>query len=269
MAGGHSGLTNSAPLTVVTPTLDAAAYLEECLASVEAQSLPGLQHIVVDGGSTDRTYNIVRQHPHIIWLSLPALRQAAAINAGIHAAAGEIVAWLNADDLYAPGALEFVTEQFRLAPQMDVLYGDCEVIGANGQFLWSERPGPYDFRRLLRRGNYLAQPSVFLRRRVFEAVGMLDESYDYGMDYEFWLRLRQMHVRYAARTLASFRWHPGSKSASGQMRSWREFLRIVRQHGGGWTPEIALAYTRFLITMARTRASFLLTGSTAVRPLSR
>jgi hypothetical protein len=122
---------------------------------------------------------------------------------------------------------------------------------------------------LLRRGNYLAQPAVFFRRGIFADLGYLDESLDYGMDYDLWLRLRGTRVVYVPRTLASFRWHPDSKSSSGQLRSWNEFLLIVRRHGGGWTPEIAWAYARCLVTVARTRLGRSVTGSTPVRPLTR
>jgi glycosyltransferase involved in cell wall biosynthesis len=261
--------TDAARISIVTPTLNAETYLEECLRSVEAQHVLGLEHFVVDGGSHDRTEAIARQHAYIKWLSRPGLRQAAAINEGLRSAGGEVVAWLNADDLYVPDALEFVAREFAEYPDLDVLYGDCQVIDASGNLLWAERPGKYDFRRLLRRGNYIAQPAVFLRRRVFAAVGLLDESYDYGMDFELWLRLREQRVRYVPRPLARFRWHPDSKSATSQRRSWSEFLRIVRQHGGGWTPEIAFAYVRFLMTDARLHATRTLTGASLVRPLTR
>jgi glycosyltransferase involved in cell wall biosynthesis len=256
-------------ISIVTPTLNAAGYLAECLASVHGQGVAGLQHVIVDGGSTDGTLEIARSFSHVAWLSLPGSKQAEAINVGLRGASGELVAWLNADDQYLPGALDFVAEQFSGDPALDVVYGDCEVIGADGQRLWWERPGPYNFRRMLRRGNYLAQPAVFLRRRVFEEIGYLDESLDYGMDYDLWLRLRGRRVKYAPRPLARFRWHPESKSARGQMRSWNEFLRIVRRHGGGWTPEIAWAYARCLVTLARTRLGQLLTGAAPVRPLTR
>src|SRR5207237_1142425 len=102
-----------------------------------------------------------------------------------------------------------------------------------------------------------------------DQIGYLDESLDYGMDYDLWLRMRGRHVAYVPRPLACFRWHAQSKSARGQLRSWSEFLRIVRRHGGGWTPEIAWAYTRCLITIARVRLSESATGSWPVRPVTR
>src|SRR5205823_4553990 len=111
-----------------------------------------------------------------------------------------------------------------------------EFVDGTQRHLWRETPGPYDFKRLLRRGNYIAQPAVFIRRRVFEQIGFLDESFECGMDYEFWMRLRGRRIEYVPRVLALYRWHPTSKTATSQLTCWRELLKAVRRHGGGWTP---------------------------------
>jgi GT2 family glycosyltransferase len=132
-----------------------------------------------------------------------------------------------------------------------VLYGDCDVIDDRGGVLWRERPGRYEFSKLLRRGNYLAQPAVFLRRRVFDSIGYLDESLDYAMDYELWLRLRGLHIVDVPRVLARFRWHASSKTATGNLAHWRERLVILRRYGSGWTPRLAWSYTRARFTTAR------------------
>lgn len=240
-------------ITVVTPTLNAERYLGNCLASVRGAAGTVVEHIVVDGGSTDGTEELVRAQPGVQWIVRPGLNQSAAINEGLRMARAEVVAWLNADDLYAPGALDFASEAFTAGRGLDVLYGDCDVVGPDGALLWREEPGGYDFRRLLRRGNYLAQPAVFFRKRVLEQVGYLDAGLEYGMDYDLWLRMRGMRVRYVPRVLALFRWHAGSKSANGQMGAWREIPRIVRRYGGGWTPELAWAFARCLVTVARMR----------------
>jgi len=257
------------PISIVTPTLDAATYFESCLASVQAQQVPGLQHLVVDGGSSDATSTIVQHYPGVDWLPRPGSTQSQAINEGLRHSTGGIVAWLNADDLYLVDSLAFVVEQFRRDAGLDVLYGDCEVIGPNDEHLWSERPGAYNFRRLFRRGNYIAQPAVFLRREVFDDIGYLDESLEYAMDYDLWLRLRGQSVVYVPRPLARFRWHPRSKTARGQLQAWRELLRVLRKRGGGWTPELVWAYARLLVTLGRTRVELAVTGSARVRPLTR
>lgn len=243
------------PLTisVVTPTLNAARFLPDCLQSVRIQGVPRLQHLIVDGGSSDATARIAQAARDVQWLERPGFNQSQAINAGLRVADGDVLAWLNADDTYAPGALGFALERFGYDDTLDGLFGDCDVVDDDRRHLWSIRPGAYSFRRLLRRGNYLAQPAVFLRRRVFERVGYLDESLQYGMDYDLWLRLRDLHIAYVPRTMATFRWHAASKSASGQLGGWNEIRTIVRRYGGGWTPELGWAFVRCLVSIAKSR----------------
>jgi glycosyltransferase involved in cell wall biosynthesis len=237
-------------ISVVTPTLNAERFFAECLASLDYADL---EHLVVDGGSTDGTVEMVRPHPRSFCLLRPGLNQAAAINEGLRAATGEIVAWLNADDAYAPRALALVAECFAAEPALDALIGDCAVVDPDGKPLWYERPGAYDFRRLLRRGNYLAQPAVFLRRRLLGRIGLLDESLEYAMDYDLWLRLRGTRVGYVPQVLAKFRWHPASKTARNTLGNWRENLRILHRHGGGWTPELAASFAMAMLTVTKQR----------------
>ena len=241
-------------ISVVTPTLNAERYIGECLASVSRQGTGSIEHLVVDGGSTDATEHLVRA-TSAEWIRCPGQKQTAAINEGIRRASGDIVAWLNADDLYVPGSLAFVSELFVVDGTLDVVYGDCDVIGADGKLLSRYRPGPYDFSRLLRRGNSIGQPAVFLRRRVFDRIGYLDESLEFGMDYDLWLRLRSLRVRYVDRVLAAFRWHEASKTARNRRANWQELMFIVRRYGGGWTPHLAWAFMRAHVTSGRRRAA--------------
>jgi glycosyltransferase involved in cell wall biosynthesis len=240
-------------ISIVTPTLNAAIFLHDCLQSVRAQDYPRVEHIVVDGGSTDATAEIARAAAGVVYLESRGSNQSQAINHGLRAARGDVLAWLNADDDYPQGTLQRIQAHFGADPRLDVLYGDCDVLDINYRPLWRETPGPYDFTRLLRRGNYIAQPAVFLHRRVFERLGYLDESLECAMDYEFWLRLRYAHVEYVPHVLANFRWHPSSKSARSQFICWREVLQAVRRCGGGWTPFLAWSYARMLITLGRQR----------------
>jgi glycosyltransferase involved in cell wall biosynthesis len=241
-------------ISVVTPTLNAATFLPTCLESVRNQDYAESEHIVVDGGSIDSTVAVARSAPEVIVLERSGSNQSQAINEGFRAARGGVLAWLNADDAYVPGTLRLVRDRFRSDPDTDVVYGDCDVLDFSKRLLWRETPGPYDFQRLLRRGNYLAQPTVFMRRRVLERVGYLDESFECGMDYEFWLRLRSCRIEYVPQVLAIYLWHPTSKTATSQFICWRELLRAVRRHGGGWTPQLAASFSRMLVTVARQRA---------------
>jgi glycosyltransferase involved in cell wall biosynthesis len=241
-------------ISIVTPTLNAAVFLDGCLTSVRAQECANVEHIVVDGGSTDGTAEIARAASGVVYVEAPGSNQSRAINEGLRAARGDVLAWLNADDSYPPGTLRCVQERFSADQTLEVLYGDCDVLDANYRALWQETPGPYDFQRLLRRGNYIAQPAVFVHRRVFEELGYLDESFECSMDYEFWLRMRDAHIEYVPRVLAIFRWHSDSKTARNQFLCWRELLRAARLYGGGWTPALAWSYARMLVTVGRQRA---------------
>ena len=240
-------------ISVVTPVLNAASFISRCIASVGEQRYPAIEHIVVDGGSTDETIGLVRQFPQVNLIQLPGSNQSAAINAGFKLARGDVVAWLNADDSYAPGALEYVGRLFAAEPGLQGLYGDCTVLDLHDQVLWYETPGVYDFGRLLRNGNYLAQPAVFLRKSTLEQVGLLDESLQFGMDYDLWLRLRNRRIDYVPRVLADYRWHAGSKTAANQFGNWRELLLIVRRYGGGWTPQLVWSFLLMLLTVSRLR----------------
>jgi glycosyltransferase involved in cell wall biosynthesis len=243
-------VTGELSVSIVTPTLNAQRYLGQCLASVSDQAA-SLEQLIVDGGSSDATETIARAHG-ARFVSLPGLKQAAAINAGLRLASGDVVAWLNADDAYVPGSLTKVVRLFGTTSQIDVIFGDCEFIDQQGRLLWCLRPGPYDFNRLLRKGNYLAQPAVFLRKRVFERTGYLDETLDFGMDYDLWLRLRDFNVYYVNEVLAQFRWHTDSKSARHPLGNWREGMAVIRRNGGGWTPALAYAFGRMLVSVVKT-----------------
>jgi len=240
-------------ISIITPTLNAADYLSGCLDSVRSQAYPRVEHIVVDGGSTDASIVLAEAATGVTVVVLGGANQAQAINAGFRRASGTILAWLNADDRYMAGALEAVAQHFAADATLDAVYGDCEVVDERGRGLWYERPGTYDFGRLLRRGNYLAQPAVFLHRRVLERVGYLDESFEYGMDYELWLRLRHCRIEYVPRVLAVFCWRSTSKTARSQFGNWREGMRAARRHGGGWTLPLAWSCSRMLLTVARQR----------------
>jgi glycosyltransferase involved in cell wall biosynthesis len=248
-------------LSIVTPTLNAARWLPACLANVAEQGYESVEHIIVDGGSRDATLELAQTVSGVLVLDRPGTNQAQAINEGFRAARGDVLAWLNADDEYTPDTLRLVAQHFAARPELDALYGDCDVIDSGTRLLWRERPGPYDFQRLLRSGNYLAQPAVFVHRRVFERSGYLDESFECGMDLELWLRLKDCHVEYVPRVLARYRWYASSKTAINQFGCWRELLRLVRRHGGGWTPQLAWKFARMLLTLVRERAQLALKGA--------
>ena len=221
-----------ASISVVTPSFNQGRFIRQTIDSILRQGYPGLEYYVLDGGSTDDTVEILKSYGNRFrWISGPDKGQTAAINRGWQETSGEIITWVNSDDLLHPGALEKVAAFFRAHPEIDWIYGDCDYIDAQGGFLHSYPVRPYSFSSLLlAEVNYIPQPATFLRRRVFEKVGLLDESLAYIMDLDYWLRAGVQHTAaYIPENLACLRLHPSSKSLSGLARFPAEFVRVYQR----------------------------------------
>jgi glycosyltransferase involved in cell wall biosynthesis len=225
-------------LSVITPSLNQAPYLEECLASVQTSALAAapheVEHLVIDGGSNDGSAALLSKHPAIRWVSEPDRGQSHAINKGLAMATGEILAYLCADDLYEPNALRRVLEVFASDETIDVVYGDFYFLeGGSGRKRRKSAAGfaPHE----LRRRNRLGQPAVWWRRRVYEKFGGFDESLHYCMDHEYWLRLgSQVRWHYLPEALAVSRLHADAKTSRQLPAMWRETARMLTRDG--WRP---------------------------------
>lgn len=223
-------------ISVITPSFNQAAFLERTLDSVRSQSFADFEHIVVDGGSTDGSRAILERRAQEFswWCAESDEGQADAINKGLRRARGEILAWLNSDDLYCPGALAAVDAFFRQHPECDVVMGDLEIIDSDDQLLDVKKAIPVSLRWNLYSGCAIPQPATFFTRRAYEIAGELDVSLRYQMDYEFFLRMQARGVRFGVmrRPLARFRLHRESKTVSDYDRKfWRDFSRIQDRHG--------------------------------------
>src|SRR4051812_37287519 len=170
--------------TIVTPSFNQAAYLERTIRSIVDQGYPNLEYFVMDGGSTDGSIDIIKRYDEQIdyWVSGPDGGQAAAINAGWARGSGEIVAWLNSDDYYLPGALRWVADYMVSHPDEWVVYGKVEFVDPEVNLL-ADLGWPYSRRGMLLSRQLVPQPGAFIRREAIEKVGMLDEHLDYVMDY--------------------------------------------------------------------------------------
>lgn len=183
---------NRQPLvSVLTPSFNQVRWLGDNLRSVAAQSYPNVEHIVMDGGSTDGTVELLKAAgPTVRWRSEPDRGQSHALNKAFAESQGEIIGWLNSDDAYfSPAAVEETVRLFEQRPDVDVVYGHAALVNADGlilQMLWVP---PFSY-RLLRYHNFIIQPAAFIRRSALGDV-IADESYDYAMDRELWLRLGQ------------------------------------------------------------------------------
>jgi glycosyltransferase involved in cell wall biosynthesis len=228
-------MTPPPSITIVTPSFNQAPFLEATIQSVLGQEHPPHEYIVVDGGSTDGSVDILRKYGSRLtwWVSEQDRGQSHAINKGFARATGEIFAWLNSDDVLEPGALEFVAEHFRSRPASSWLVGDCRIISDSGEPIGTDRAIYGNRDRLSRfwdkERTFLPQPSSFWRRAIVEGPTLLDERLQFGMDLDLWLRLSMRHAPdIAPAVLASYRHHADTKTSAARMAFVRELASIAR-----------------------------------------
>ena len=202
-------------VSIITPSYNQGRFIAETIDSVLSQDYLRVEYLVVDGGSTDKTLDVLRGYgERLHWISEPDNGQTAAINKGWRLTRGEIVAWLNSDDTYLPNAAKWAVSFLQAHPEVDAVYGGCDYVDEEGRFLRPYPTRPYDYVELVRSAfNYIPQPATFIRRRALESVGRLDESLHYVMDLDYWLRLGVRHaMAYLPERLATLRLHQTAKS---------------------------------------------------------
>ncbi len=216
-------------VTIVTPSYNQAPFLEWTLRSVLAQDYPHLEYIVVDGGSTDGSVDILRKYEKRLawWVSEPDRGQADALQKGFRRARGQILGWVNSDDMLAPGALAQVVEVFRRQPQVGVVAGEAFFIDSVGRPFRHYRPEAHSLEDLMA-FRILCQPAVFFRREVYEAVGGMDPSYHYLLDHHLWIRMA-LHARLHTenRLWAFARFHAAAKNFAQGEGFAREAERLL------------------------------------------
>jgi glycosyltransferase involved in cell wall biosynthesis len=208
-------------ISIITPSLNQGRFIGEAIESVRAQLYPNVEHLIYDGGSSDGTLRILRacddaqEWRHLHWRSEPDAGQSDALNRGLDEAQGDIVGWLNADDRYTDGCFRRVLRAFAEDPSLDVVYGDVAEIDERGGLRRVRREVEFSrFILMYHHVLYIPTPTVFFRRRVFDAGNRLRPDLHYAMDYEFFLRLSALGycIRHIPRVLAEFRIHAESKS---------------------------------------------------------
>jgi glycosyltransferase involved in cell wall biosynthesis len=225
-------------ISIITPSYNQGQFLEQTIQSVLGQNYPSLEYVVIDGGSTDRTIEILSKYEnYLYWISERDRGQSHALNKGLRKTSGEIIGFLNADDLYEPGALWAVGEYFMCHSDSAWLTGKCRIIDQNGRdvrmliSLYKYAWLCLGISAALFLLNYLSQPATFWTREIVERVGSFDETLCYTMDYDYWLRLRKTYeLIFLDRSLACFRIHPASKSGSTTYAQFEEQFKVVQRY---------------------------------------
>lgn len=225
-------------ISIITPSFNQGHFIEETIKSVLYQKHSNLEYIIVDGGSTDGTLNTLKKYEgKLRWTSEKDNGQSEAINKGIQMATGDIISFLNSDDQYFPYTLYEVVTFFKKNPHAYWVTGDYYIIDAKGKRIRSYVRWYKKFLRYfsslftLSVANYVIQPSTFWRRDVLETIGLFDESLQYDMDYDYWLRLGKKYRLYAInRPLSLFRLHGSSKSGLHYRKQFDEEIKVLKKN---------------------------------------
>lgn len=238
-------------VSIVTPSFNQARYLEQTIVSVLNQEYPHIEYILIDGGSTDGSLDIIRKYGGRIsrWMSEPDKGQTDAINKGFALAGGDILAWLNSDDTYEPGAVAEAVDAFRTNPGYGLIYGDANLIDERGSVIGRFPARQTDYRRLRKGYVHIPQQSAFWRADLWRQVGPLDPTFYFAMDYDLWVRLSRLApILYHPRTWANFRIHFDSKTMANDALGWDDALRVHYRDGGSfWSIIVAKYYIRKLV----------------------
>lgn len=227
-------------ISIVTPSLNQGRWIEQTILSVLGQDYPNFEHIIIDGGSDDETLNIVRRYRHVRLVAEPDRGQTHAINKGLLLARGDILAYLNSDDVYYPGTFQHVAKQLSPPDAAPVLVGACDRLDESGEVIGHYIARGARFERLQRYwewdGSYcLPQQSTFWRRELMAHVGLFDTECKYSMDYDMWMRmLLHYQVQTTTKTLAGFRFHAQSKTVAQTDGMYAEQLAVARRYWPGW-----------------------------------
>ena len=239
-------------VSIITPSYNQASFLEATIHSVLEQDYPNLEYIIVDGGSTDGSVDIIRRYADRLagWVSEKDHGQTDAINKGFARARGDILAWLNSDDTYEPGAVREAVEFLCSHPEVGLVYGEANYIDQAGRVIGRFPAAQTDYKRLRRGYVHIPQQSAFWRASLWRQVGPLDPAFYFAMDYDLWVRLARLAMIQflPGKIWANFRLHTSGKSVAADSRCWPEMLKVHYRDGGSWFSIIQAKY--FLRKMA-------------------
>ncbi len=222
-------------LSIITPSYNQGRFIERTIESVISQQFTGsLEYLVIDGGSNDETVSILKRYGNVLsWISEKDSGQADAVNKGLAQSTGEIVGWLNSDDIYYSDAFRNVCETFDSDPSLDIIYGDANHIDEQDHVIEPYPTEDISISRLMTTC-YICQPAVFFRRNVIDRFGFLNAELQFCMDYEYWVRLAAAGAKFfrLRRVLAGSRLYAQNKTLGSRVQVHAEINDMLRQHAG-------------------------------------
>jgi glycosyltransferase involved in cell wall biosynthesis len=232
-------------VSIVTPSYNQAQFLERTIRSVLDQDYQHIEYLVVDGGSTDGSLEIIKRFAPKLswWISEADFGQTEAINKGLGRAQGQILAWLNSDDTYLPDAVSQAVVFLQSHPEVGMVYGDANFIDDQDRLVGKFPARQTDLKKLQRGYVHIPQQAAFFRAELWKRVGPLDPSFYFAMDYDLWVRLANISkLQYFPRIWANFRLHSGAKTIQSDEQCWPEMLRVHYREGGSWFSVIVFKY---------------------------
>ncbi len=235
-------------VTIVTPSFNQGHFIHETIESVLSQDYRPVEYIVMDGGSTDETLDILESYgDRFHWVSEKDKGQTHAINKGWHKAQGTYLAWLNSDDIYLPGAVSQAVAFLEKNPTIGAVYGEGYHIEENGDIIERYPTEPFDRKRLIETC-FICQPTVFIRRSVLEQVGFLDENLHYCMDYDLWFRIaKHNEMGHIKEYLACTRLYKETKTLGQRVQAHQEILQVVHRHTNSVPPSWVYGYAHAVL----------------------
>lgn len=257
-------------LSIITPSFNQGIFIERTIKSVLMQSISHFEYVVMDGGSTDETITILKKYDSKLrWMSEKDNGQTQAINKALKLVSGDIIGWVNSDDIYYPNAFKTVMDYFQAHPEIDVVYGNANYIDANDEIIEPYPTQSWNKDKLIE-ACYLCQPAVFFRRRVIDKFGFLNEKLNYCMDYEYWLRLALNGAQffYSDQILAGSRLHPDTKSLGAKIPFYKEINQMLKMKLGAVPNRWLLNYAHIVVDVKKDSYSpFLIKNRIAIHAI--
>ena len=226
-------------VSVITPSYNQGRFIEETIESVLSQDYDNIEYIIVDGGSTDNTAGIIKKYDgKLTYITEKDNGQSDAINKGFRMASGEIVAWLNSDDVYEPGCVSRAVEEFEKNSKLGLLYGEGYIIDEKStKIRVFEHTQEFDYWKLVNFWDYIMQPTTFFKKCYLQQVGYLDEDLQYCMDWDLWIKLAAVsEVKYIPDLLACSREYGETKTSTGGDKRLREIISLLQKYSGKKRP---------------------------------